>query len=58
MLSAVFYGQLGGGTDRLSGTARAMHYAAAYSIALGVTVAVSLSALALAVRDVRAEARD
>jgi hypothetical protein len=56
MLSAVFYGQLGGSTSHLSGAARATHFGDAYSIALGVTIVMTLAALTLAVRDAHDEA--
>jgi EmrB/QacA subfamily drug resistance transporter len=58
MLSAVFYGQLGGTANHLHGAARATHFGDAYSIALGVTIVMTLAALALAVRDAHDEARD
>jgi MFS family permease len=57
MLSAVFYGQLGGELTGTSGAARAAHFGHAYSIALAVALAMSLAALALAVRETRVEAR-
>jgi MFS family permease len=57
MLSAVFYGQLGGATGSLRGVARATHFGDAYSVALMVTFTMTLAALALAVRDVQVEAR-
>ncbi len=54
VLSAVFYGQLAGGGPP-SGPPRAAHYGDAYTAALLVTVAMTLAALGLAVRDSRHE---